>query len=120
MQAIVAAKFGFMDVQPRELEQYVIPDGQIPFLEWLENLRDRQGQAKIKARLARLRRGNFGDYKSLGDGVFELRIDFGPGYRVYFGQVDKALVLLLCGGDKSNQARDIQTAKAYWAEYEQR
>jgi putative addiction module killer protein len=109
-----------MDIRPLELELYTTADGQTPFQDWLDDLRDQQGQAKIKARLARLRKGNFGNYKSLGDGVLELKVDFGPGYRVYFGQAGKTLVLLLCGGDKSSQSRDIQSAKTYWAEYEQR
>jgi putative addiction module killer protein len=109
-----------MDIQPFDLELYTTTDGQIPFQAWLDELRDRQGQAKIKARLARVRKGNLGNYKSLGDGVLELKVDFGPGYRVYFGQAGKTIVLLLCGGDKASQARDIQSAKTYWAEYEQR
>jgi putative addiction module killer protein len=109
-----------MDIQPLDLELYTTTDGQIPFQEWLDELRDRQGQAKIKARLARVRKGNLGNCKSLGDGVLELKVDFGPGYRVYFGQAGKTIVLLLCGGDKGSQARDIQAAKTYWAEYEQR
>ena len=72
---------------------------------------------KIEARLRRLENGNLGDYRSVGEGVFELRIDYGPGYRVYFGQVGSTIVLLLCGGDKSTQDQDISTAKRYWANY---
>jgi putative addiction module killer protein len=109
-----------MDIQPIELELYTTPAGETPFTEWLDDLRDRQGRIKIQARLARVRRGNLGNYKSLGDGIFELKIDFGPGYRVYFGQAGSQIILLLCGGDKSTQSQDIQTAKTYWAEYEQR
>jgi putative addiction module killer protein len=116
----IAAGFGSMDVQPRELETYLTPDGMSPFTEWLEKLSDRKGLTKIKARLARVGKGNLGDCKSVGDGVFELRIDTGPGYRVYFGQAGRVLILLLCGGDKRTQTQDIQTAKIYWAEYEQR
>lgn len=63
--------------------------------------------------------GNFGDYQSVGDGVFELRLHFGAGYRIYFGVVDNTIVLLLCGGDKSSQARDIVRAKVYWLEYKE-
>ena len=73
--------------------------------------------AVIDARLARVRRGNFGDAKSVGDGVHELRIDFGPGYRVYFGREGSRIVILLCGGAKKSQQRDIATAKRYWKEY---
>ena len=61
-----------------------------------------------------------GDYRSVGEGVYELRIDYGPGYRVYFGQVGTTIVLLLCGGDKSTQAADIRKAKEYWTDYEKR
>ena len=61
--------------------------------------------------------GNFGDYRTVGGGVFELRIHFGAGYRVYFGEIDNTIVLLLCGGDKSSQTRDIERAKNYWLEY---
>jgi putative addiction module killer protein len=61
--------------------------------------------------------GNLGDHKSLGDGLFELRVDHGPGYRVYFGRDGDRLVVLLCGGDKSRQVKDIETAREYWAEY---
>ena len=64
-----------------------------------------------------LETGNFGDYRSVGEGVFELRFHFGAGYRIYFGEVDNTIVLLLCGGDKSSQARDIDRAKAYWMEH---
>jgi len=72
------------------------------------------------ARLDRLKAGLLGDWKSVGDGICELRIDHGPGYRVYYGQVGKTLILLLCGGDKSTQAKDIETANAYWKDYKAR
>ena len=76
-------------------------------------------QTRIEARLNSIKYGNFGDCQSVGDGVFESRLHFGPGYRIYFGVVDNAIVLLLCGGDKSSQARDIVRAKAYWLEYKE-
>ena len=81
------------------------------FRSWRAELRDAVAQKRIGARIDRLAFGNFGDAKSVGDGVFELRLDFGPGYRVYFVRQRDALVILLCGGDKSSQARDIQRAK---------
>ncbi len=106
-----------MEVQPREIQQYKMPDGKIPFSEWLESLRDFKGKAKIVKRLERVSEGNLGDARSLGEGVWEFKIDFGPGYRVYFGQVETTIVLLLCGGDKSTQEQDISKAKKYWTEY---
>jgi putative addiction module killer protein len=85
----------------------------------LDSLRDRKAKAKIRERLKRISLGNLGDYRSVGEGVFELRIDYGSGYRVYFGQIGSTIVLLLLGGDKSTQERDIRQAKEYWAEYEE-
>jgi len=82
------------------------------FSDWLDGLRDRDARARIQIRLDRLALGNPGDVKPVGDGVSELRIAYGPGYRVYFVQRGKVLVILLCGGDKSSQSRDIATAKA--------
>ena len=89
-----------------------------PFREWLENLRDRKAAAKIAARLARLELGNFGDAEPVGEGVTELRIHFGPGYRVYVVQRGQILVVVLCGGDKSSQDRDIKRAKEMAREWE--
>jgi putative addiction module killer protein len=81
------------------------------FKAWLKNLRDRSGRTRIAKRLTRLVDGNFGDSKSVGEGVSELRIHHGPGYRVYFTQRGSVLVILLCGGDKSTQSVDIERAK---------
>ncbi len=107
------------DGQPREIQYYQTSDGQRPFIEWLESIRNVNTQARIQARLERLEDGNFGDCQPVGDGVFELRIHFGPGYRIYFGQVGNTIVLLLCGGDKSSQTRDIERARIYWQEYKE-
>jgi len=84
------------------------------------SLRDLQGKATVFARLERLRLGLFGDCKVVGDGVRELRIDFGPGYRVYFGQDGTTVVLLLLGGSKGTQTKDIARAKRYWLDYKER
>ena len=104
---------------PRELEIYRSRNGQEPFTDWLNAIRDQKTQRRIRTRLASLKLGNFGDYRSVGEGVFELRFRFGVGYRIYLGAVDNTLVLLLCGGNKSSQARDIEHAKAYWLEYKE-
>ena len=100
-----------------ELREYLTENGQNPFRTWLEGLRDRQARAKIRVRLNRIRLGNFGDSKSVGDGVSELRIPHGPGYRVYFGRKDNTVVILLYGGDKKSQSRDIALAQEYWRDY---
>jgi len=100
-----------------EIQFYVKEDGHTPFTEWLDALRDRQARARIRTRLERVAMGNFGDRRSVGGGVWELRFTFGPGYRVYYGIDGDTVVLLLCGGDKSTQAADISRAKKYWAEY---
>ena len=105
---------------PKELWIYVTADGQEPFSEWLTSLRDHRARAKIRVRLDRVSMGNFGDCHGVGDGVQELRINYGPGYRVYFGQEGSTIVLLLCGGDKSTQSKDIEAAKRYWSEYRRR
>lgn len=100
-----------------EIKIYSTETGKEPFTEWLENLNDLKAKGKIRARLNRVRLGNLSDFKAVGEGVFELRINFGPGYRVYFGRMGKKLVIILAGGDKSSQNRDIQKAKQYWLEY---
>jgi putative addiction module killer protein len=82
------------------------------FTDWLEALRDRAARTRIIVRLRRVEFGNFGDAKSVGDGVSELRIDYGPGYRLYFCRRGDVVVVMLCGGDKGSQARDIERAKA--------
>jgi len=109
-----------MEVQPREIQNYVKTDNSSPFEDWYNSLRDNKAKNRIQLRLDRIGQGNLGDYRSVGEGVFELRIDYGPGYRVYFGQVGSMIVFLLCGGDKSSQKQDICTAKEYWADYEKR
>lgn len=102
---------------PIELLEYLTESGHNPFREWLEGLRDRQARARIRVRLNRIRLGNFGDCKSVGRGVRELRVPHGPGYRVYFGRKGNTVVILLHGGDKKTQSKDIALAQAYWDDY---
>ncbi|MBW4659891.1 MAG: type II toxin-antitoxin system RelE/ParE family toxin [Drouetiella hepatica Uher 2000/2452] len=109
-----------MEAQPREVILYVTADDTCPFELWLNALRDRQARARIKKRLDRIELGNLGDFKPVGEGVMELRIDYGSGYRVYFAQAKATTVLLLCGGDKSTQDQDIYRAKQYWADFQKR
>jgi putative addiction module killer protein len=106
-----------MEVQPKEIRNYLTDDDIDPFSEWFDSLRDRRAKAKIRARLDRVEEGNLGDCKSVGNGVFELRIDYGSGYRICFGQQGSTIIILLCGGDKSTQEKDIAKAKKYWEDY---
>lgn len=100
-----------------EIRRYRDPQGAEPFTEWLAGLRDRSAKARVLARLERLEAGNFGGAKALRDGVCEMRIDWGPGYRVYFGRDRQTVVILLCGGDKRRQDADIKRAVDLWREY---
>lgn len=99
-----------------ELQIYTTSTGKAPYEEWFSSL-DRQTRLRITSRLGRIQAGNFGDAKAVGEGVSELRLDFGPGYRVYFGRKGTTLVVLLGGGDKSTQARDIAKAQEHWRNY---
>lgn len=103
-----------------EVREYQTAEGNRPFAEWLSRLRDHEARRRIAARIVRMQAGNRGDWKSVGAGVFELRIDHGPGFRVYCGQDGQTLVLLLCGGDKRTQAQDIENAHDYWKDYQAR
>ena len=103
-----------------EIRRYRTAAGDEPFTQWLTDLADRQARARILARLERLEVGNFGDTKFVRDGVSEIRIDWGPGYRVYFGREGRTVILLLCGGDKRRQDQDIKRAIELWQEYENR
>lgn len=106
------------EVRPKTVLFYQDAQGREPYTEWFRRLRDPQGKARIEIRLRRLATGLHGDYAPVGEGVKELRMFFGPGYRIYFGEEADNVVVLLCGGDKSTQEQDIQTAKAYWKEYQ--
>lgn len=103
-----------------EVLDYLSPEGKDLYIEWLAGLADRQARARILVRVQRMAAGNFGDCKPLQDGVWELRIDWGPGYRVYYAQAGKRLILLLAGGDKRKQQADIAQALERWHDWQHR
>ena len=100
------------------IREYLTPQGRNPFREWLKGL-DATVRARIQARVLRFESGNLGDHKSVGDGVWEARLDLGPGYRIYFGKDGVAVILLLTGGDKRSQSKDIAAAKRYWQDFKE-
>lgn len=101
------------------LVQYETETGACPFSDWFENLTN-PAALKVRTALARIEAGNFGDTKSIDSGVFERRIDFGSGYRIYFGRDGAELVILLAGGTKRRQQADIVRAKSFWTDYKKR
>lgn len=105
-----------------ELTHYLTVDGHDPFQSWLDatKAKDRQAAMRVLTRLNRLAAGNAGDSKAVGDGVMELRIDYGPGYRVYYAKVGRRLVMLLIGGTKKRQQADIEQAKAFLTDHRRR
>jgi putative addiction module killer protein len=103
---------------PIELEEFVLR-GRSPFGLWFDSLQAVTA-AKITVSLTRLKEGNVSNVKSVGGGVLECKIDFGPGYRIYFASDWKKLIILLCGGDKNSQRKDVERAKKYWHEYKER
>lgn len=100
------------------VREYVTADGRAPFREWLDTLAVAV-QARIQARVVRFELGNLGDCKSVGHGVWEARVMAGPGYRVYFGRDGESIILLLTGGDKGSQRRDILRARRMWDDYQE-
>ncbi len=106
-----------MDGRPKTARYYVAANGKAPCEDWLENLKDRTGRAIVRARIRRLELGNPGKWRAIGSEIRELKIDFGPGYRVYYAEDGNVWVILLCGGDKSTQTRDILKAHEYWKDY---
>ena len=94
------------------------PQGDVPFDDWINRI-DMRAQARVASRLDRIERGNFGDHRSVGQGVMELRVDHGPGYRIYFGRDGLEVVILLGGGSKQRQRADIKQAQRNWKKYKQ-
>ena len=108
-----------IEAYPKEIRIYATTDGRMPYTEWSRGL-DPEARARIQIRLDNVRRGNLGHRKSVGKGVTELKVDYGPGYRIYIGQQGKRVIVLLGGGDKRRQQRDIEQAQDYWADYKKR
>lgn len=102
-----------------QIKEYLTSTGKNPFREWIETL-DKSIKARVQARIFRVEQGNLGDHKSVGHGIWESRIQFGPGFRIYFGKDGSRVILLLCAGDKSTQAKDIKKAQLFWLDYLER
>jgi len=105
-----------MEPQPRTVQYYETPNGKCPYQEWLDGL-DKKTQSIVDARIVRLRKGQLGVCREVGKGVKELKIPYGPGWRVYFAEDGDSIVVLLCAGHKGSQDRDIRKAQEYWEEY---
>ena len=103
-----------------DIEIYETVSGKRPFEIWIKDIKEINTRAKILTRLDRLQLGNFGDCKTIDEGVSELRIHYGPGIRIYYGKIGNKVILLLCGGDKGSQVRDIAKAKEYLKDYQSR
>ena len=103
-----------------KIQEYLTKDGRSPFREWMEGLTDKRAYDRILMRMERLALGLRGDWKPVAGAVGELRIDVGPGYRLYFVQEGMRFVLLLCGGEKSRQQADIRRAYEYWQDHKKR
>ena len=101
----------------KEIKKLELRNGRVPFDEWFDSLHDKKMQAAVDSRLARVRAGNFGDRKSVGGGVFELRIVLGPGLRIYYGLHGRQVVVLLGGGNKRTQSRDLRRAQELWQQF---
>lgn len=106
-----------MEVTPREILIFETSDGRVPFRDWMNRIKDQPIYERIMSRLERVEEGNFGEHRSVGEGVSELVINFGPGYRVYYGLDGINIVILLTGGSKATQRKDIESAKEYWRQY---
>jgi putative addiction module killer protein len=103
-----------------EVRYFADDKGKTPVTDWLDSISDKRTKTRILTNIDRLRHGNFGDSKPVGDGISELRLHFGAGYRVYYSRQGDAIILLLCAGDKATQERDITNAKAYFEVFKQR
>lgn len=102
-----------------EIREYIDPKGRSPYARWFNRL-NAQAAAKVATALVRMEQGNLSNTKGVGGGVLECRLDFGPGYRIYFGKEGNTLIVLLGGGTKRSQQQDIETAREFWREYKRR
>lgn len=109
-----------MKMKPKKIVHYIASDGKSVFQQWFRVLKDGMAKFIITQRLIRAKQGNFGDTKPIGDGAHEMRIKHGPGYRVYYANDGDTIIVLLCGGDKSTQDKDIKQAKEYWSTYKKK
>src|SRR3989338_6925856 len=107
-------------MQEREIRIYKNKKGKAPVLKWLSAIKNNKIKNQIKNRIRRLSLSHFGDYKHVGNGVYELRVHFGPSYRIYFGFFNEAVIVLLSGGEKNKQQKDIEKAKLFWLDYNER
>jgi len=102
------------------INEYIDDSGKSLYSDWLKNLRDAKAKAKIMMQVDKMELGLFGDVEPIGEGLSELRLHYGPGYRVYYGKEGQQVFLLLCGGDKSTQSKDIKKAKECWKNHKRR
>ncbi|MFO1259281.1 MAG: type II toxin-antitoxin system RelE/ParE family toxin [Gammaproteobacteria bacterium] len=109
-----------MKTKTKSIRLYETAEGKVPYNDWMESIKDKITKNRIRARIDRIQLGNYGDHKSVGEGVNELRLDFGPGYRIYYADIDDVLVILFCGGNKNGQDRDIKQAKKFLKELMER
>ena len=106
-----------MQIRPEGVRNYITPNGRDPYRQWYASIKDQKTRAIIASRIDRLQHGNPGDSRRLNKDLYELRINYGPGYRVYFGLLRNSIVILLGGGAKGTQQRDIARAQSYWNEF---
>lgn len=101
----------------KTIEYYITSEGKIPFNEWYESLKDKRARQEVARRLNRAIEGNYGDHKTIVENLYEMKITYGPAYRIYYTEKERKIIVLLCGGDKSTQSKDIERAKEYLKDY---
>jgi putative addiction module killer protein len=116
---VIRKVYSMTESKKKTVEIYQTTEGKKPYEDWFDSLKDARAIKQVLIRIKQVEEGNFGDHHSItgGNGLAELRIKYGSGFRIYYGETEKEIVLLLCGGDKSTQKKDIKLAKQYWADY---